>query len=84
MYYRNGYTITPSNRNHKKYDVYKGDRYITSFGDVRYEHYYDKLGFYSNLDHLDSQRRRLYRTRHARDNIDNPNYAGYWSWKYLW
>jgi transglutaminase-like putative cysteine protease len=84
MYYRNGYSITPSTRKHKKYDVYKGDKYITSFGDVRYEHYYDKFGTYSNLDHLDPDRRRLYRQRHANDNIYDPNYAGYWSWKYLW
>lgn len=84
MYYRNGYSIIPSRRKYKKYDVYKNDRYITSFGDVRYEQYYDKLGFYYKLDHSDKERRRLYRLRHADDNIDDPNYAGYWSWKYLW
>lgn len=84
MYYRNGYTIEPSTRKYKKYDVYKGNRYVTSFGDVRYEHYHDKLGFYSYLDHFDDDRRKLYKLRHARDNINNPEYAGYWSWKYLW
>lgn len=84
MYYRNGYTIRPSRREFKKYDVFKNEKYITSFGDIRYEHYYDKFGFYSKLNHLDKDRRRSYRQRHANDNIDDPEYAGYWSWKYLW
>lgn len=84
MYYRNGYTIIPSNRKYKKYDVYKAEKYITSFGDLRYEQYYDKFGFYSKLNHLDKDRRQSYRQRHTNDNIDDPNYAGYWSWRYLW
>lgn len=59
-------------------------RYITSFGDKRYQHYKDKIGFYKNKDHNDKERRKLYKDRHKNDNIDDPNYAGFWSWHYLW
>jgi len=59
-------------------------RYITSFGDKRYEQYKDKVGYYKNLDHNDKDRRKLYRDRHKNDNINDPNYAGFWSYKYLW
>jgi len=59
-------------------------RYILSFGDKRYQHYKDKIGYYKNLDHNDKQRRKLYRNRHKNDNIDDQNYAGFWSWHYLW
>ena len=84
MYFRNGYTIVPSRVKFKKYDVYKQDQYVISFGDRRYEQYHDKLGYYSHLDHFDNERRRQYKLRHARDHTKNPQYAGYWSWKYLW
>lgn len=75
----------PSKRQYKKYDVYDlNNNYITSFGDNRYEQYKDKIGFYSSKDHNDKKRRDAYRSRHKNDNIDNPDYAGYWSWNYLW
>lgn len=80
----NGYTIKPSTRKNKKYDVYKNDKYITSFGDTRYQHYYDKIGYYEHLNHYDEKRRKNYRSRHRNDNITDPNYAGYWSYNYLW
>lgn len=79
-----GYTIKVSTRKNKKYDVYKDDKYITSFGDKRYQHYKDLIGYYKNLDHNDKKRRDNYRSRHKNDNIDNPNYAGYWSYNFLW
>lgn len=84
MYTHLGYTIVPSKKTNKKYDVYKKGIYITSFGDVRYQQFKDKLGYYSHLDHFDENRRKAYRKRHANDYINDPMYAGYWSWKFLW
>jgi hypothetical protein len=53
------------------------------FGDKRYYHYFDKIGHYSNLNHLDKNRRRLYRIRHAHD-IKNKFSAGWFANHYLW
>lgn len=78
------YYIYPSTRKYKKYDVYKDGSYLLSFGDNRYEHYKDKFGYYDNLNHNDKKRRNLYKIRHKNDFINNPNYAGFWSWRYLW
>lgn len=94
------YLIQPSTRDYKKYDVYyvfnaqewggglkKNEfvkKYLLSFGDKRYEHYKDKFKYYKDLDHKDKKRRELYRLRHRNDNIDNPEYPGFWSWNYLW
>jgi|LakMenE01Jun11ns_1017448.scaffolds.fasta_scaffold9945944_2 hypothetical protein len=75
----------PSTRANKKYDVYtEGGKYVVSFGDNRYEHYFDKFGYYSHLNHGDSQRRKRYQSRHKKDYITDPRYAGYWSWNFLW
>jgi hypothetical protein len=76
--------VAPSKKKHKKYDVYKNDKYILSFGDLRYEHYHDKIGYYKNLNHGDKQRRSNYRKRHKNDHINDPDRAGYWSYWYLW
>jgi hypothetical protein len=89
MYKKKGYILFPSIRKNKKYDVYKKVKdeyeYITSFGDKRYQHYEDKISnHYSHLNHYDKDRRKRYRQRHIKDNKDDPNYAGYWSWHYLW
>lgn len=78
------YVVKPSTRRNKKYDVYTDDRYLLSFGDNRYEQYNDRIGYYSNLNHYDKNRRNSYKSRHHFDNINNPNYAGYWSWWFLW
>lgn len=78
------YTIKVSTRKNKKYDVFKGSKYITSFGDNRYFHYKDRIGHYSHLNHNDKQRRMNYRKRHQNDYINDPNYAGYWALKFLW
>jgi hypothetical protein len=58
-------------------------KFITSFGDTRYEHFYDKFGMYSNLNHLDLKRRKSYKQRHT-ENHSDPKHAGYWSWYWLW
>lgn len=74
----------PSKNINKKYDVFENGKFIVSYGDRNYQHYKDKLGYYSELDHNDKQRRKLYRKRHAKDKINNPYYAGYWAYNYLW
>lgn len=79
------YIVLPSIRKHKKYDVYDDqENYIVSFGDNRYQHYKDVLGFWSQKNHLDKNRRHRYRIRHQKDNINDPNYAGFWSYYFLW
>lgn len=82
-----GYVFkAPSRRNFKKYDVYDSDgKYITSFGDNRYEQYHDKIGYYRDKDHGDLQRRENYRTRHKHDILDrNKPTAGFFSMNFLW
>lgn len=79
------YTVeAPSKKEHKKYDVYLGSKYLLSFGDNRYQQFKDKFGYYDNLDHGDETRRLNYRLRHRKDKIYNPYYPGYWSYRYLW
>lgn len=84
------YLVHPSKQKTKKYDVFldagggKFGKYVTSYGSRAHEHYKDYFGYYKAKDHLNSDRRRLYRLRHAKDNIDNPNYAGFWSYNFLW
>lgn len=69
----------PSITKYKKYDVIvNGKRY--SFGDYRYPHYFDKLGFYSNLNHNDDKRRKAFHNRHK----NNFNFGISMSKKYLW
>lgn len=75
----------PSRRRGKKYDVYyKDGRYITSFGSLKHQHYYDHIGAYDYLNHNDPNRRRLYRLRHKNDNYNDPNYPSFYSWHFLW
>ena len=77
--------IAPSKRRTKKYDVYtKEGRYITSFGSIFHEHFFDKIGYYKALNHGDPNRRRLYRLRHKNDYYDNPKYPSFYSWHFLW
>lgn len=62
-----------------------GKEVRVSFGDRRYQQYKDQtgLGKYSNLNHLDTNRRQRYRTRHAGE--QNRKYSsGWFSWHYLW
>jgi hypothetical protein len=77
-----GYTVKKSNKKLKKYDVYKDGKYLLSFGQKFYEQYYDIIGFYSNKNHLDKERRRLYYLRHGYTNdINSPKW---WSSNFLW
>lgn len=82
MYSYKGYIIKPSTRKNKKYDAFKNGVKIASFGDNRYGQYFDKLGYYSHLDHLDKTRKRLYYARHGVEAIKGS--AKWFSHKILW
>lgn len=69
------YTIIPSTRKNKKYDVFLDGKYVVSFGDIRYE---------SFPQHKNKERLENYKSRHRNDNINDPNYAGFWSYWILW
>lgn len=60
-----GYSIFLSDKPNKKYFAKVGNRKIY-FGDSSYEHYYDKMGYYSHLNHGDKERRRLFKSRHEK------------------
>ena len=72
----------PSTKKHKKYDAIVNNKKY-SFGDNRYQHYYDKIGYYSHLNHFDRIRRLNYRNRHKNDKL-NEFSSGYFSYYYLW
>lgn len=78
-----GYTfIAPSRVKNKKYDAYKDGRYITSFGALSYQHYHDKIGYYSRLNHGDSERKRRYFLRHGKE--AKKDSSKYFSHTFLW
>jgi len=91
-FFKDGYIFkAPSKRKTAKYDVYDiFNKYITSFGARKmtgepYEQYEDLVSdFYSDYNHFDPKRRKLYRMRHKKDNIKDPTSAGYFAWHYLW
>ena len=59
----------------------KGEK-LASFGARGYEQYKDKIGFYSDYNHNDENRKRLYYARHGLD--AKKNSAKWFSHKYLW
>lgn len=69
-----GVTVKPSTVKHKKLDVYKGNKKITSIGDIRYSDY---------LQHGDEQRRKMYKVRHQK-NRNVKGSAGYYADRILW
>lgn len=83
-YELNGYIFkAPSRRKNKKYDAYtKQNQYITSFGDVRYGQYKDKIGHYSHKDHNDKKRRDSYYARHG--HMKDYRSPKFFSHNYLW
>jgi hypothetical protein len=92
-YPKNKYTFdhfNVSTRKNKKYDaVLKNNdngRYVhVPFGDKRYDQFEDKaLGYYSNMNHYDMNRRRLYRIRHKKDRKIGYYTAGNFALDYLW
>ena len=78
----------------KKYAVYVmrgGKKVLIHFGDSSMEHFKDKLGVWSHLDHNDKQRRKNYRNRSGgirnksgELTANNKNYANYWARRILW
>lgn len=78
---KDGITFTRSPRKNKKYMALYNDGKIIHFGDSRYQHYHDKIGLYSYLDHNDENRKRLYKARHK---VKSKRSAGYLSMHYLW
>jgi uncharacterized protein YlbG (UPF0298 family) len=80
---------------YKKYSVYvldkKNNPKLIHFGDMKYQHYKDKIGEYKHLDHLDEKRRINYlkRAKGLKDKYgeltyNNKNSPNYWSINYLW
>lgn len=77
-----------SQTKNKKYDAILENKFTKDikripFGDVRYYHYFDKIGHYSHLNHNDKERRKLYKIRHKNED-KNKFSSGYFSLKYLW
>jgi hypothetical protein len=89
-YNKDGYVfVAPSENKLKKYDVYKDDKKLASFGAIHpngtpYDQYEDKAGgYYSKYDHHDKKRRALYRQRHAKD-MNNFESPGWFAARFLW
>ena len=80
-----------------KYSVYVKDarnkcgKKLIHFGHIDYQHYYDKGNHYTQLNHMDTTRRKNYRSRargitnkkgqHTYKLKDTKNY---WAYHYLW
>jgi hypothetical protein len=82
-----GYDVKKSTRENKKYDVFKDGKFIVSFGASGMQHYKDKIGLWSNLDHNDEDRLKSFRNRFKKlyeMNKNNKSSGIYWSWRFLW
>lgn len=84
------YTFEKSTRKNKKYMTTYQGRTI-HFGDKRYEHFFDKIGLYSNQNHNDEKRRRAYlkRAKGIKDKNGNltyldPSSPNFYSVNLLW
>ena len=76
----------PSRRKRSKYDVFdENDTYITSFGSSIHSQFFDRIGYYSHLDHKDTDRMRNYHLRFkTHSNPPKPRSPLYFSTYYLW
>lgn len=75
-------TIIKSKKFPKKYCATLHNKKVC-FGDIRYQHFKDKIGHYSYLNHYDKKRRLLFHQRHNCKNA--KKYTPNWfSCKYLW
>lgn len=84
VYNYKGYDIYVSDKPNKKYYAKVGNRKVY-FGKIPYEQYKDKIGYYSNLDHLDTKRRSAYRARHGAQGYQTKKGSAAWfSWNLLW
>lgn len=77
------YKPVKSTRKGKKYMVLTKNG-IIHFGALPYQHFKDKLGIYSSLNHYDPKRKERYYKRHGDRNTTNKESAKYWSHKVLW
>ena len=81
-----------SGQKKSKYAVYSPMGKLINFGAKGMEHYKDTaLGLYKSFDHNDLERRRRYllrakgiRNKEGELTWNNPEYANYYSVKYLW
>lgn len=80
------YLFCPSRIKFKKYDVYSlaTKKKIASFGDNRYEQYYDAIGFYTLKNHGDKKRKKRYYQRHGSMKKTKKETPKWFSHKYLW
>ena len=76
-----GYQIYVSDAKNKKYYALVDGKKV-NFGDNRYQHYRDKMGYYSDLDHRNILRRKNYYSRHGKDAIKGS--AKWFSHNILW
>jgi hypothetical protein len=72
-----------STKPHKKYDAIMSDGSIVSFGDNRHFYFFDKMGMYPELNHLDKERKDNYKLRHHKD-INKRFSPGWMSYNFLW
>lgn len=80
-----------SKTKNKKYDAILENKKTkrlrrVPFGDKRYQQYQDStgLGFYTDKDHKDKQRRFNYRKRHEHYLKEGHYSPSFFSWAYLW
>ena len=82
-----------SERKDKKYAVWSPKGKLINFGAKDMEQYKDStgLGLYSHLDHNDPERKRRYllrakgiKNKEGLRTWNNPEFANYYSVKYLW
>lgn len=78
------FIVKVSDKKNKKYDVYlsNSNKYLFSYGNTNYQHFYDKLGYYKNLNHNDTERQRLFFLRHKHTN--NIYSAKFFAAYFLW
>jgi len=59
IFWKDGYKFrAPSRNKMKKYDVILNDEIICSFGSLKRNHFYDKIGYYRMLDNNDEEKRK--------------------------
>ena len=94
--YKDNYLLFTIPNNKKKYRVDIFDDKLQKiktvyFGAKNYEQYFDKIGYYTDLNHGDNKRRLNYRRRHGKilNKDGKPSYTiqftpAWFSWNILW
>jgi len=83
------YKPFPSKDGKTKYSVYvkngEGGKRLIKFGDVKMEHYFDKIGYYSSKNHNDKVRLKRFRDRfESKYDPNDKDSRTWWSWRKLW